>query len=311
MLVRMFTCCIVASMSAISGQAVAQVHLHGGHVQPHIDHHDHVIQDSHGHNIGVQHHDVLHGGSHGIGSPIISGGHIDHHDHVIQDSHGHNIGVQHHDVVHQGWSHVVPSNIHGHSPGQYYVQGNQYFYSPSPAAVNGGRYTSAKPAVVPFGGFNQTEDLSGRLETLLNDLLLDLHYNYRHNRGFAETYGEAYQLLDVAKYIHAAEHNNDRQAMRSKLGGTDQLFHHVQEDVRGWSRHHQRQIGQLGIITKMELIEATLHHLMNDVGVSGAEGGPQQAPPPASGPEQAPPPPGYSTQGNASLGHSAPPPTLP
>jgi hypothetical protein len=45
----------------------------------------------------------------------------------------------------------------------------------------------------------------------------------------------------------------------------DALFHHV----RGWSRHHH-QVGQLSILSKMDMIESALHHLMNDVGMQQA-----------------------------------------
>lgn len=107
-------------------------------------------------------------------------------------------------------------------------------------------------------------------------------------------------IRQEAKYINAAEHQHDRAAIQKKLGGLDQLFHHVQDDVRGWSRHHHRQICQLGILSKMDMIESTLHHLMNDVGVRQTPA-PQQAPAPGGGvARQAPPP--LTT---------APPPTVP
>lgn len=228
-------------------------------------------------------------------------------------------------MVHNDWSHIVPNTIHGHATGQYYVQGNRHYYSP-PAH----QHVAAKPVVVAFGGFTQYSDLSGRLETLVNEVLLDLHYNYAHNPGFAETYREGYQLLDVAKFIHAADHNNDREAIRSRLAGTDRLFHHIQDDVKGWTRIHRRQIGALGIITKMDLTEATLHHLMNDVGVSESAQAPQPGPAPGQVREQAPPPPGAPSQAYAPgaapaqnfapqqrvptavpLGNTSPPPTVP
>lgn len=299
--------CVVASTA--SAQFRIQIgnghnsHGHGGIVQPHIDHHDHVIRDSHGHVRGIQHHDVIHGGTHGV-VPSIGGAHIDHHDHIVRDRHGHVIGTQHHDVVHNDWSHIVPNTIHGYATGQYYVRGGQYYYSPQVSS----QHVTARPVMLPFGGFTQYSDLSGRLETLVNEILLDLHYNYSHNRGFAETYREAYQLLGVAKFIHAAEHNNDREAMRSKLLGTDQLFHHIQDDVRGWTRIHHRQIGSLGIVSKMDLAEATLHHLMNDVGVSESAQAPQPGAAPAPRVEQAPPPPaaqqGYAPQQGARQGNT-------
>ena len=287
----------------------------------HIDHHNHVMRDSHGHVIGTQHHDVIHNVPHYPSSPIT---HVDQHQHIIRDSHGHQIGVQRHEVLHSGShivhpgtivhpshvvhpttivhpSHVVhPTIVHHpswshHLPsfqsytGQYYEEnGNEYYIPSSP--LNSNTHVVAKPAVIEFGGYARYQDLSGRLETLSNELLVDLHYNYSHNPGFKETYRETYQLLEVAKFIHAADHNRDGAAMREKLAAMDPLFHHVQGDVKGWSRIHKKQVGTLGIATKIEMIEATLHHLMNDIGV------PEN--PPVSSPntsqpitvEQAPPP---------------------
>jgi len=217
-------------------------------------------------------HRVRSGGGHDVhgNSRVIRQPHID--THIRQphiDTHsrvnrGHVIRRDHHGVVRSHRSHVVPNTIHGHATGQYYMQGGHYYYTPNVSH----QHTVAKPAILQFGGFTQYADLSGRLETLVNEILLDLHYNYPHNPGFTETYREGYQLLSAAKFIHGAQHGNDREAMRSQLTGTDQQLHHIQNDVKGWTRIHHRQVGTLGIISKMELAEATLHHLMNDVGVS-------------------------------------------
>jgi len=266
--------CICVMASPASAQL--RIRFGGGNrviQQPHVDHHDRVIRDSHGHVMRREHRDVVHGGSRRV-IPPVGGTHIDHHDRVVRDRHGHVIRREHHDVVRSNWSHVVPSTIHGYANGQYYVQGNNYYYAPR----RSNRHVVAKPAIVRFGGFTQYGDLSGRLETLVNDLLLDLHYNYPHNPGFAATYREGYQLLGVAKYIHSAQHNNDRAAMRSQLTGADQLIHHIQDDVRGWTRINHHRVGTLGISSKIALAEATLHHLMNDVGVSPSG----QAPAPAA-----------------------------
>ncbi|MBD3675369.1 MAG: hypothetical protein HUJ26_17790 [Planctomycetaceae bacterium] len=238
--------------------------------------------------------------------PRYSGGaHIDHHDHVVRDSHGHVVQRHHHDVIHPNSTHVVPHFNTAHA-GSYYSHGGRSYYYPQRTASadpHGQQvHTAAKPVQMQFGGFSQVDDLASRLETLTNELCLDLHFNYSHNHGFRETYAEAYQILDVAKYIHAAEHQRDRDAIASKLGGLDELFHHIQDDVRGWSRHHHRQVGSLGILTKMDYIESTLHHLMNDVGVrqSGVNAGNGQALPPG-GPAngQAPPPAGSGFQQSA------------
>lgn len=128
------------------------------------------------------------------------------------------------------------------------------------------------PTNIHFGACSHVDQLASRLEVLMNQLCLDLHYNYSHNPGFAETYAEAYSLYQMARDIHAAEHNMDRLTMQQQLAGTDALFHHVEGDVQGWSRSPRRQIGTLGILTKIAMAEETLHHLMDDVGVSANQG---------------------------------------
>ena len=131
------------------------------------------------------------------------------------------------------------------------------------------------PTKCTFGACSHVDDLALRLEILMNELCLDLYYNYAHNPGFPETYSEAFSLYQIAKSIHAAEHHFNREAVRQQLTGADGLFHHIQDDVKGWSRHSQVQIGTLGIITKMAMAEETLHHLMEDVGVSLSTGLPE------------------------------------
>jgi hypothetical protein len=55
----------------------------------------------------------------------------------------------------------------------------------------------------------------------------------------------------------------------------------VQSDVQSWSRRNVRQIGRSGLRAKLNQMEATLHHLMNDVGVRGSRDGRLPAPAPA------------------------------
>lgn len=221
------------------------------------------------------------------------GYHIDHHDHVIQDSHGHTIGQYHHDVVHQNSTYVLPYTGHQNHGTYFQSEGSSYYY-PQTASANPAHYQSTQPVSVQFGGFSHVDDLASRLESLSNEFCLDLHYNYPHNPGFRETYSEAYQILQVAQFIHAAEHQQDRPAIASRLQGLDALFHHVEDDVRGWQRHHHRQVGQLGIMAKMDLIESTLHHLMNDVGVHATGAGQQAPTTQGNGLEQAPTPAGVA-----------------
>ncbi len=212
----------------------------------HIDRHRHVVHDRHGH--------VVH----------------DHRGHVVHDRHGHVIGRSHHEVIRHNSRYVVPHFDSLHH-GTYALRNGVHLYYPQTASLDAVA-VAPTPEQITFGSFGHVDDLAVRLETLMNDLCLDLYYNYSHNPGFHETYAEAYTLLETAKYIHDAEHHNDRDAIRARLGGADALFHHVQEDFQGWSRIHRRQIGTMGILTKMEMAEATLHHLMNDVGVTGAIG---------------------------------------
>ncbi|MDG1895671.1 MAG: hypothetical protein P8J37_12255 [Fuerstiella sp.] len=128
------------------------------------------------------------------------------------------------------------------------------------------------PAAVSFGGFPHVDELAARLEVLMNQICLDLYYNYSLNPDFHATYTEAYSLYQTTRYIHAAEHNYDRETVRQRLGGADALFHHIRDDVRGWHRVSRRQNGPLGIVAKLEMAEETLHHLMEDVGVSVSPG---------------------------------------
>ena len=125
-----------------------------------------------------------------------------------------------------------------------------------------------EPVVEGFGDCAHVVELAAALEDSANDLCLDLHLNYAHNRGFNETYAEAYAVYEAARDIHSAEHAGDREYMRSRLAGLDSLFHHIGDDVRGWTRVHNHQVGHLGIVAKMDRMEEDLHHLMDDVGVA-------------------------------------------
>jgi hypothetical protein len=183
---------------------------------------------------------------------------------------------------------LVPHFDH-HYHGSYYLDDDIHYYVPRYLNPQGS-YVAAKPIQIEFGAFSHVDDLSGRLERLANQLCLDLHYNYKHNPGFPQTYRAAYQILDTAKYIHVKEHQGDRAEVARRLNDVDGLFHHVQTQLPGWSRRQFRQIGQGGVQTKLQQVEATLHHLMHDVGVKGVHGEPDGTVAPADV-EVAPPPP--------------------
>ena len=222
------------------------------------------------------------------------------HDHVMH--HGNHDHVVHHHGSNFGnnnWNYVVPANhgVHQHS-GSFYVQGNAHYYTPTPIVrINPATIQTAhlhpvqaaQPVQMEFGGFARCEDLAGRLETEANRLCLDMFYNYQHNPGFQETYKEAYSLLESAKFIHAKQHQGDRDAIRHHVTQMDGLLHHVQGELQPWSRNHSRQVGFGGIIEKSSAVEAILHHLCYDVGIE-PHGDDEPAPAPGLGEEQAPAP---------------------
>jgi hypothetical protein len=222
------------------------------------------------------------------------------HDDVVHHN-GHHDVIHHHGrhFGHNDWNYVVPHyDAHRHS-GSYYVQNQTYYYTPTPVVrVSSAHIRSAqlppvqivqKPVELQFGGYARFEDLSGRLETEVNRLCLDMFYNYQHNPGFAEAYREAYSLLESAKFVHAKEHQGDRDAIRDHVTQMDQLMHHVLEEIQPWSRHHARQIASGGVIEKSSAVEAVLHHLCYDVGIE-PHGADEPAPAPNADDEQAPAP---------------------
>lgn len=206
---------------------------------------------------------------------------------VIRDSHGHTIGTYRNNVIPQNSQYVIPHSGNNHH-GSYYYSNNTYYYRPQ---TNSTSHTSHyEPEVVRFGSFSHVDDLVSRLEEMMNELCLDLHYNYSHNRGFKETYSEAYEILEMVQLIHDDEHRLDRDAIRSRLSHLDQDFHHIQDDVKTWHRHANRQIGTAGIHSKMDIIESTIHHLMHDVGVHPSGSTTETAPRPDNQREMAPRP---------------------
>ncbi len=185
----------------------------------------------------------------------------------------------------QNYQYVIPTSQT--YQGSYYTNGNTRYYHDHQGGPQG------RPTAVQFGGYSHVAELAHRLEDMTNEFCLDLHYNYQHNPGFAETYREAYQILELARYAHDEEHQGDRAEFARVLKEIDPLFHHVEEDVANWTRNHRRQFGRLGIVDKMQNMEAVIHHLMWDIGVTPDHHdghGAEQAPAPGARIELAPPP---------------------
>jgi hypothetical protein len=152
------------------------------------------------------------------------------------------------------------------------------------------RHAAARP-VVTYGGFSHIDDLAIELEQRARDILWEMHFHYRHNRDFDVTYAEAYSMLTQAKQIHSAEHRGDRRTIVRVARQLDELFHHVEDDVRTWRPSRRHFVGRVGYVghgighghgigrggalpEKMEAMELTLHHLMQDVGLNASSGDP-------------------------------------
>ena len=198
---------------------------------------------------------------------------------VVKNSRGSILGRYFHDVIHIGASFILPH--HGTHQDSYHRHNGLYYYTPRTALHT---TVASQPVVVQYGSFAHVDDLASRLREQTNELLLDLHYNYPHNVGFSKTYAEGYRLLQAAKSIQYADPVLDRRLIQSQITGMDALLYHLQHDLQGWSRHQRRQVSEYDLAYQVEMIDATLHHLMNDAGVayvtvpSGSEVAPPLSP---------------------------------
>ena len=197
------------------------------------------------------------------------------------------------------WHYVVPQ--HDQYAGSYYTSGSSHYYTgapvvslPSTASIpmplSATAVAPPRPIEVAFGGFSRYEDLAGRLVAEANAMCLDMNYNFGHNRTFNEVYGEAYRVLQAAKYVHAADHSGDRAAIVRQVVEIDGLFHHIRGEVSGWREEQERMVGNTELLAKLQGVEAIIHHLAFDVGVKPHEAVVEQAPPPVVAEEIAPPP---------------------
>ncbi len=169
------------------------------------------------------------------------------------------------------YRYVVPS---GGRYGAFYAHDDAYYYTPPLVRAPGQPLPQApRPMAVKFGSFSHHEELAERLEALANQFCLDLYHNYQQNPNFDEVYDEAYKLLQAAKYVHSKDNQGDHAAIQRSVNSIDELFHHIQGDIRGWASANRRQVGPLNLAAKTEEFEAVLHHLMYDIGVKPTHDG--------------------------------------
>jgi hypothetical protein len=152
----------------------------------------------------------------------------------------------------------------------YYYPYSTFIIYGSP--TTGSRVTSTAaappPAEVVFGGYVYIDELSAVLPEVVNDLCLGMHYNYQHNSNYAAAYRNAYALLQVSRQIRAAFEADDRPAVANLLREAKSLLDLVQDQTQGWTRQHTQQVGELGLLTKLEVTADMIHYMMYDVGVS-------------------------------------------
>ncbi|MBT6497644.1 MAG: hypothetical protein HOL01_24290 [Planctomycetaceae bacterium] len=160
-----------------------------------------------------------------------------------------------------------------------------------------------------FAARRHMDVLADRLWKDANTVCWEMYRHYSHNREFRETYREMYRVMKDAQHIHDLVHEgahygrHDVDHIASDLHEIDKLFHHIEDDIRGWSSSYRGHSAHYGsghhdyghavhgdgygdaLTRKMRYVEQTLHHLMADYGVKSqlVEQEPHSAPPPPAG----------------------------
>lgn len=162
-----------------------------------------------------------------------------------------------------------------------------------------------------FAARRHLDELAYRLWQDANDVCWEMYRHYRHNPGFRVTYREMYRLMTDARHIHDLVHEgyhfgrHDVDHIARDLHDADRLFHHIEDDIRGWtssSRGYHHYGGHYGhgydyghdvhgpgyrdeLTRKVRYLEQTLHHLMSDYGVRSRLGDDRSSPAPQAPPE--------------------------
>ena len=163
---------------------------------------------------------------------------------------------------------------HEHTQTVRFAQGHRFgnHHGTCPSARLGYDYGQT----VRFGGRSHLDALSADLKYRANAICWEMYRNYRTNPGFQITYSEAYEMLQQTKHIYMLVWENEYH-LRSRgqedhiaadLAQIDALFHHIEDDIATWRPdyfhpHHGGNLHRL-----VEEMEQTLHHLMEDYGVT-------------------------------------------
>ncbi len=188
---------------------------------------------------------------------------VDRRDHSVRDEYGTVIGRYNQDFIEDNYKYVLPHYDDSHT-GTYWQRDGKYYYRPQTST----RFRQpSQTEELRFGGRGHMDDLSERLEAMVNETCLDMHYNYSHNRDYKQTYADAYKILEDAKWIHNRSNYSNNGEMRRRLMRMDDQIHEVEGDVRGWRSSNRRDYGEVSLNSRLRLIEATIHHLMYDAGI--------------------------------------------
>lgn len=187
---------------------------------------------------------------------------------MYYDFWGRPMGLYYRNIFRPGAMFMVP-HYNRFYRGSYVVYNDHHYYYPETFAMSAELPSEEipEPVQMDYGDFSFVRDLAYRFERMVNSICLELYYNYRDNPEFETVYREAYDLLLASKEILAAAEQGDQQTAGEWLYGLDQLFYHVLDRVADWERTEQKQIDEGDVLSKIALAEATLQHLMYDVGV--------------------------------------------
>ncbi|MCC7424152.1 MAG: hypothetical protein IT428_28125 [Planctomycetaceae bacterium] len=127
-----------------------------------------------------------------------------------------------------------------------------------------------------FGARAYTAELAQDLAREANAICVELDRNYRDNRGYRETYRDAYMLITDSKhiqqliregYLRQSRRNDDH--IERDLRDLDRLFHSVERDVRNWNvdRRAPGRQDRATLVRLMNDFDRTLNLLMTDYGV--------------------------------------------
>lgn len=150
--------------------------------------------------------------------------------------------------------------------GATYVEGSTVV-----TARGSSQQTAPSPVEMKFGGYAYAEQLCAVMPEVVNTLCLDMHYNYRGAANFDEAYRTAYTMLENSKQLSAAHDAGDRNKVKELAKTIDRLQHVVEDQTAGWTRNESKQVGELGIVTKLQITGDVVHHLLHDIGVSEGE----------------------------------------